>query len=133
MRGRVTNEGRGVLVADDKGMQAYKDICRAVALANLPVKTAQSNDRTAPVKMSIDDSVAQSNGFTVPVKSSAAQLNVSASSLPLLAPHGCIIFQGTIVDLYLPTCLFIYLSTKPFVYPPIPHLTTSMQPYIPPP
>ena len=99
-----------MLVAEDKGMQAYKDIYRAVALANLPVKSAQSNDRIAPVKLSMVDSAAQSNGFTAPVKSSAAQSNVSASSLPLLAPHGCIIFQGTIDDpSFLRLNLTIYL------------------------
>ena len=79
----MTLEGRGALVASDKGMRAYKDICRAVALANRPVKTAQSNDRAAPVKSSMDSS-------------SAAQSNDRAAALlPLLAPHGCIVFQGT--------------------------------------
>ena len=89
MRGRVTQESRGVLVAEDKGMQAYKDICRAVTLANLPVKSTQSNDHTNPVKSSMDSSQAQSNELE-------AQSNdqQQALLLPLLAPHGCIIFQG---------------------------------------
>ena len=91
-------------LADERVRQ---DLASAVSACE---ESAQSNDHTAPVKMSIDDSVAQSNGFTVPVKSSAAQSNVSASSLPLLAPHGCIIFQGTIDDpSFLRLNLTIYL------------------------
>ena len=63
-------------MAEDKGMQAYKDICRAVALANLPVKSAQSNESM----------VAQPND------------QQHALLLPLLAPHGCIIFQGALTN-----------------------------------
>ena len=105
----MTQEGRGVLVAEDKGMQAYKDICRAVAQANLPVKSAQSNHSAAPVKSAQSNEstavkTSQSNDPAAPVKLSIdSQSNDAvvqsnddpALLLPLLAPHGCIIFQGS--------------------------------------